>query len=187
MSRLTEKSIKAIGNRINLLAGRGTLQFVQDGGNRQLVQFTALKGETKDEVERVQNYGLTSNPPAGSRVIFISIGGNRDHPVAIAVDNSAHRVKGLEPGEVALYSDEGDRIVLRRGNKIEVETKNLVITASEKVTIDTPTMECTGEIKDRSASDGVSMSQMRQTYNEHTHNETNSVTNQPNQTMAGGA
>lgn len=187
MTRVIEKSINAIGNRIKLLVGRGTLKFVQDSGNRQLVQFTGLKGETKDEVERVQNYGVSSNPPAGSRVVFISIGGNRDHPVAIAIDKSAARVKDLKPGEVSVYTDEGDQIVLKRGNKIEIKTKNLIITASEKVTIDTPQMECTGEIIDRSNADGISMSQMRSTYDTHTHNETNSVTNQPNQTMAGGA
>ena len=68
-------------------------------------------------------------------VVFI--GGGRDHGVIIATDDRNSRMTGLKEGEVAVYSNEGDSIVLRRDNTIELTTKKLIIKAEEEVTIET--------------------------------------------------
>lgn len=159
-----DRTIQGLRNRIHLLIGRAVLAAVSDEGKRQRVQFTALRGEVKDDVERVQQYGFTSHPLAGAQVLFAAIAGNRDHPVAFAVDDPRYRLTGLEPGEVAIYNHEGTCIALKLGGIIE-------ITAGTKVRFNTPLIEATGDIIDRVGTGGLSMHGMRQTYNIHTHPE----------------
>lgn len=172
---------------IKLAIGRAVLAAVNDSAKRQMVQFEALKGEVKDGVERVQQYGFTSVPLPGAQVVFVCVGGNRDHPLAISVDDPRYRKANLQPGEVALFTDEGDAIYLRRGNVVEITTKQLVVKAEEFARFETPILEVTGHIIDQCDTDGISMHAMRQTYNLHTHDETESVTEEPNQQMGGGA
>ena len=93
---------------------------------------------------------------------MVFIGGGRDHGVIIATDDRDSRMTGLAEGEVAVYSNEGDSIVLRRDNTIElrtktlkliveedvtVETKRATITASEKATIDAPDILLKGNVE----------------------------------------
>lgn len=201
MIRTIDKSLQPLKRRIYLMLGRAVLAALSDDKQRQYVQFSALKGEVKDNVERVQEYGFTSHPLPGAQVIFISLSGNRDHPVVISADDPRYRKNDLEPGEVALYTDEGDFIHFKRNKTIEVVTDNLVakaaetavvetatatvtasgsvsitspdvtITASNKVRFDTPTLECTGEIIDLAGNGGITMSSMRSIYNNHVHPE----------------
>ncbi len=185
MMREIKKALDPVKHRISLMLGRAVLSLISDAEARQYVQFEALKGEVKDRVERVQQYGFTSVPHPGAQVVFVAMGGNRDHLLAISVDDPRHRLFGLEIGEAAMFTDEGDKIVLKRGRTIEITTKNLVVKASEKVLFETPVLECTGEIKDRSTSGGQTMSEMRTTYNTHIHPENGGTgpTSVPNQPM----
>lgn len=182
-----DRTIQGLRNRIHLLIGRAVLAAVSDAGKRQRVQFTALRGEVKDDVERVQQYGFTSHPLAGAQVLFAAIAGNRDHPVAFAVDDPRYRLTGLQPGEVALYTDEGDSIILKRGNIVEITTQTLVVKASTKARFETPILECTGDIIDNVDTGGQSMQGMRETYNIHEHpeNDGGGPTDQPNEQMGG--
>lgn len=174
-----DKNIKSLRERIFLLIGRAVLAAVEDSGKRQRVQFSALKGEVKDSVERIQEYGFTSVPLPGAQVLFASISGNRDHPVAFAVDDPRYRLNNLQPGEVAIYNHEGTCIVLRNGNKIEM-------TATAEITMNTPILKVTGDILDHSAGGGQTMLSMRETYNIHVHpeNDGGGPTDDPNQKMA---
>lgn len=187
MSALDRK-FQVLRDRIFLLIGRAVLAAVNDGGNRQRVQFSALRGEVKDDVERVQEYGFTSVPLPGAQVLFVSISGGRDHPIAISVDDPRYRMKGLQPGEVALYTDEGDYIVMKRGKIIEINTNTLLVKAAEKVRFETPQFETTGEVIDHIDSGGQTMQGMRETYNIHVHpeNDGGGPTDDPNQKMGSG-
>tara|TARA_B100000686_G_scaffold76577_1_gene82482 strand:+ start:376 stop:909 length:534 start_codon:yes stop_codon:yes gene_type:complete len=156
-----KKVAAPLKRRIMLLINRGVLKGLVDSAKRQYIQLSGFAGETKDNVERVQEYGFTSHPHTGAQVIFISLAGNRDHPVAIAADDPRYRYKGLAPGEVAIYTDEGDVIHLKRGGTVLVK-------AATKVRIEGD-LEVTGEIKDRCDTDGKTMKIMRTTYNGHTH------------------
>lgn len=171
---------------VQLVIGRAVLLAISDGAKRQLIQFEALKDEIKDSVERMQQYGFTSVPHPGAQVLFVALGGNRDHPVAVSVDDPRFRKKDMQPGEVAIYTDEGDYILLKRGRTIEIETTNLVVKASESARFETPILECTGEIFDRCDTDGMTMNGMREVYDSHTHNESiGTTTAQPNELMGG--
>lgn len=56
-----------------------------------------------------------------------------------------------------------------RGIVIEGKTFPITLKSTIKVRLETPLLECTGEIKDRCESDGRSMEEMRNIYNGHNH------------------
>ncbi|MDS0859950.1 phage baseplate assembly protein V [Burkholderia pseudomultivorans] len=109
----------------------------------QLAQVDGLAGETTPDVELFQHYGITSNPPAGTMAVVLPLGGKTSHGVIVATENETYRIQGLQSGEVAIYTDEGDSIVFRRGRIIDITTETLNITASKKITMDTPVVEMT--------------------------------------------
>jgi len=104
---------------LNMLA-KALPKLWSDGGPRQTAQVEVTKGELIDDVERMQNYGMTSHPPvAGTDCLMVFLGGNREQGVIIAAENRQFRLKGLKSGEVALYDDLGNVVKLGREN-IEV-------------------------------------------------------------------
>jgi phage baseplate assembly protein V len=105
----------------------------QDGSKMQGGKYKALNGELLENVERYQNYGVSSRPLNGTEAVAVSIGGDRSHLVVIAQDDRDSRKGDMEPGEVALYSHTGDYIFLKNGNKMEMQTKEQKITADDKI------------------------------------------------------
>lgn len=170
---------------VRLLISRAVLSLIDDSQMLQRLQVQLMADEERGDVERFQNYGFTGVPKPGAEAIAVSIGGSRSHMVVIAVDDRRYRLTGLEEGEVAIYTDEGDKIVLKRGREIEV-------TAGTRVILDTPDTlvkgnlhvegdtTCDGDVSDHSGS----MQEMRDTYNSHNHPETGSTTSTPNQEMS---
>lgn len=120
--------------KIISLVSRGKVTRVNDSEDVQKIQLSILSKELKDDVERIQDYGLTSSPPINSETVNFSIGGNRDHTLILKVGDRKYRLKGLQEGEVALYSMYGDKIHLKKDNKIEIQTKDLEINL-EKIKI----------------------------------------------------
>jgi len=105
--------IAEIINKIKAGIGKALIESVVDTGAIQLVKIQLMENEIQDGVERIQNYGLTSNPPAGSECVPVFVGGSRDHGVAVAVDCGAFRVTGLASGDVCVYSKFGQKIPLK--------------------------------------------------------------------------
>lgn len=144
---------------------RGIVTAIAEGAIKRF-GATGRVGESFCSRELFQHYGFTSSPPAGAEVILLREG---NHIIAIAEDDRRYRI-AVGGGEVAIYSDEGDKVHLKRGRVIEIETETLLIKAATKVRIESPMVESTGEIIDRVDSDGKSMEQIRTTYSSHTHN-----------------
>jgi len=119
------------------LAFRGVLGMVRSDTDIQLVQGSGLAGEQLQDNELFQHYGFTSNPLPGSMQIVLPIGGKTAHGIIIATEHGSYRLKGLASGEVAIYTDEGDSIVLNRGRVINVTTNTLNINAAQAVNINT--------------------------------------------------
>lgn len=119
---------------------RGVMGQVNSAAGVQLVSGTGLNGEVIQDAEYFQHYGFTSNPPAGTMKIVVPVGGRTAHGIVVATEHSAYRVQALKTGELAIYTDEGDSIVMNRGRVINVVTETLNIAASTAVNITTPTM-----------------------------------------------
>ncbi|MFW5901895.1 MAG: phage baseplate assembly protein V [Thermodesulfobacteriota bacterium] len=139
--------------RIRLMISRGVVKLVDDSLKLQGVQ-TAILGAEPAWAERFQEYGYTSHPLEGAEAILAAVGGARSHLAAIAVDDRRYRIKDLEPGEVCLYTDEGDEIRFKRGqvisvvagSKLDVSAPEVNVVASTSVKFDTPKVTCTKEL-----------------------------------------
>ncbi|WP_458725645.1 phage baseplate assembly protein V [Pseudomonas mandelii] len=129
----------------NLLA-RGTVVLVDAAKKLQGLQVRLTAGELKDGAEHFEPYGFTSNPLAGAEVLTAFIGGDRSHAVVLVAADRRYRIQALASGEVAIYTDEGDRIHFKRGRIIDIETQTLNIKATTAVNIDSPVINQTGKI-----------------------------------------
>lgn len=139
--------IKDIDKRISrALAGvrqtfRGVMSGTSTDGPVQLAQGVGLADENASDVEYMQHYGFTSAPPADSMMVLVPVGGMTSHSIVIATEHGEYRLKGLKTGEVAIYTDEGDSVVLGRGRVMTMTTKTLKIDAEDSVEINTKTMK----------------------------------------------
>lgn len=128
-------------------AFRGVTKTVNAAPAVQLVQVDGLDGETLQAVELIQQYGFTSNPPAGSMAVLVPLGGKTAHGIIIATEHGTYRLKNLAPGEMALYTDEdqeagGHRIILKRGQGIELHAgASSIVMGPSGITITTPSFD----------------------------------------------
>lgn len=116
-SLISDRHLRAALNPVRralaMLAARAVVRLVDDSTSRQTLQAEILKDELRDGVERVQDYGFTSHPFAGSDAVIICAGGRREQSIAIVVDDRRYRML-LQEGEVAIYDDLGQFVALRR-------------------------------------------------------------------------
>ena len=122
-------------------AFRGVLHLVKSADNIQKVQASGLADETLQDVELMQQFGLTSVPPAGTQVVVLPMGGETTHSIVIATENGSFRVKNLKSGETAVYDESGSTIILKQGRLIEIDCDILKITATTKFEISSPIVE----------------------------------------------
>lgn len=147
MMRAMQKMTAPLSRRIRLIVGRAVVGLVNDSLKMQGLQINLLAGEVRDNVERFQEYGFTSHPLPGAEAVVVFAGGNRDHGLVIAVDDRRYRLKSLQTGEVAIYSDEGDTIILKRGKVVEVNTDTFRVNAATLAEINSPTFKVNASIK----------------------------------------
>jgi phage baseplate assembly protein V len=107
--------LRPLSTRVANLAARALVSLVKDSTKLQTLQLRILDGEVREGAERFQEYGFTSVPLDGAEAVVLSVGGRRDHLLVVAVDDRRHRKKDLAAGEVALYTDEGAAVHLKRG------------------------------------------------------------------------
>lgn len=180
--------------RVKNMVARGVVSLVDAGRKLQSLQLKLTAGEVKDSVEHFEPYGFTSNPLGGAEALALFLGGDRSHGVVVCVTDRRYRPQGLQPGEVCIFSHEGDEIRLKEGRVISVTAGQHVdvvapevsVHASIKVTLDTPLVHATNDIKaDGQISDASgSMQSMRDTFNIHDHQgDSGGQTSTPNQTM----
>ncbi|WP_145534797.1 phage baseplate assembly protein V [Yersinia alsatica] len=170
---------------------RAVVRHLDTGSKNQMLQIQMIANELKDNIEHLEPYGFTSAPLMGAEAFAAFPDGDRSHGVVLVVADRRYRIKGLKSGEVAIYSDEGDSITLKRGNKIEVNTKQYIVNAEEKAVFNTPLIETSGQIKAmgniESAADVKdktgTVDAMRDQYNLHTHPHGEPNTDVPNQKM----
>ena len=81
------------------------------------------------------------------------MGGKTSHGIVIATEHGSYRLKALKTGEVALYTDEGAKIVLKRGRLIEtdcdvfkVNCKTWEVNASDKADFNTPMLSASEQV-----------------------------------------
>jgi len=143
-SGLVDKRIRKALSGLRL-AFRGVLTRITTKGGVQTAQVSGLAPEGLEGIEMFQQYGFTTVPPEGAMAIVLPLGGRTSHGIVIATEHSSYRLQGLESGEVAIYTDEGASIVLKRNRIIAVDCdewllncKKYAVSASESATFTTP-------------------------------------------------
>lgn len=119
--------IAPLKRKILSMIGKALIEAVNDNTKLQTVKISLLKDELADEVDRVQNFGFTSNPPVNSEAVAISAGGDRGNMIVIVVDNSETRLTGLESGESAVYNAFETFIKLLKDKKIIIQGDNVFV------------------------------------------------------------
>ncbi|MFL6873873.1 phage baseplate assembly protein V [Pseudomonas marginalis] len=128
------------------MLARGTVVLANAGKKMQSLQIRLTAGELKDGVEHFEPYGFTSNPLPGAEVLTAFLGGDRSHAVVVVASDRRYRISEVAPGEVVIFTDEGDKIHFKRGQVIDIETQTLNIKAGTSVNFDTPLITQSGRI-----------------------------------------
>ena len=134
-----QRAMKPIKDRLYLLAGKAIIKAVNDGAPIQELRISALAGEAMDRIARMQEFGFSSNPPAGSEGVILALGANRENLVMIATENRNVRIKNLASGEMVIYTDDGTYLHLKKSGQVELKT-------AVKTLIDCPDVEMTGNL-----------------------------------------
>lgn len=110
---------------------RGVVSSMSSAAGK-LARFSAT-GRTDESIEDrevMQHYGFSSRAKAGAECLILKQG---NHILMVSSDDRRYRI-ALEAGEVAIYTDEGDKILFKRGKEIQVR-------AGTKVSVDAPGIE----------------------------------------------
>lgn len=132
--------------KLRLMVARGVVNLINDAGGLQVLQISARADETIDDVERAQNFGMSSHPPIGSTPILVAVGGAQDHMVAVAVDNEKHRPKGLQEGETALYNAHGVLFLFDKDGHAKLKCKSFQVEADESTDFKTPMVSASAQV-----------------------------------------
>lgn len=165
--------------RTMLMIRRGRISLVDDSGAVQMLQLAPSGLETRDNLPRLAEYGLASNPPAGTDALIANIGGDPSNGAVVGTNHQATRPKNLAAGETqiyngpagtSLYLTNGEIVINANGQPVNVNGATVVtIVAATEIIADTPLLKCTGDILDNCNSNTRTMAGMRQVANSHTH------------------
>ena len=167
---MSDTQLRRLQRQSNMMTARGVISATDDTQGVHKVQVRVTPRETIDGVPVVQLYGFSSHAKVGSEAHLLFVAGDRSRAVVVATNDADARVRNIKPGEVALFTDEGDVIVLGRDHHISITTTGTVtVKADTKVRVETPRLECTGDIIDHCDTQSNTNANMRSIYNSHTH------------------
>jgi phage baseplate assembly protein V len=132
--------VTPLARRVANLVSRAIVRKVDDAKKVQELQLDVLDGETRDEIERFQEYGFTSVPLDGAEAVVVFVGGRREHGLAIGVEDRRYRIGNLASGETAVYNHTGAKIVFKANGDIEATPK-----PGQKLSISGP-VEINGDV-----------------------------------------
>lgn len=139
--------------RIQNAFSRATIKLIDSKTKTQSLQIGLLAGEIKGNIEHMEPYGFTAHPIPGAEAIALFFGGDRSNGVVIVASDKRHRLLNLKEGEVAIYDDQGQKVVLSRSGIVVNTPKTLTATCggdvtitAPKITLDAPDIYATGNI-----------------------------------------
>ncbi|HIC7643329.1 TPA: phage baseplate assembly protein domain-containing protein [Serratia liquefaciens] len=174
---MNDGMLRQLGRRVAMMIGLGKITGYGDAGGIQKLQYqTPL--EVRGDTPRMAEFGFSSGLPVGTDVVLAYLGGDRSSAVIVASNNQQYRQSGLKSGETLIYN-QWEMFVKLTENGIEIEAKGkpvtvanattVTVTATEKIRLETPRLEVTGDVIDNCDSNGATLKALRDTYNEHDH------------------
>lgn len=174
---MNDGMLRQLGRRVAMMIGLGKITGYGDAGGIQKLQYqTPL--EVRGDTPRMAEFGFSSGLPVGTDVVLAYLGGDRSSAVIVASNNQQYRQSGLKSGETLIYNQWGMFVKLTE-NGIEVEAKGkpvtvanattVTVTATEKIRLETPRLEVTGDVIDNCDSNGATLKALRDAHNDHNH------------------
>ena len=159
----------------------GRIGITQEGPVVRTAQVLQATPELTDAAPIVQSYGIASRPHPGCKAITATIGGEQSPVTLIIATNDSRYHLTLAEGEVALHTDQGDHVWLKRGKievlsvaEVDVTAPVVNITATTSATIASPLTTMTGDlmvdgnISDQAGAHGT-LGALRTAYDAHAH------------------
>lgn len=143
--RVLDKALAPLRRRVSQMLIRALVTSINEDVQRQTLQVKMRADESADDIERFQNYGVSSNPPPRSEAILAALGGNLGQLVAIAVEDKQYRPQG-EMGDVFLYHMEGHRVHLTADGACNITARQVNLTATEELNMVSPNITFTGAV-----------------------------------------
>ncbi|GHY45408.1 Mu-like prophage FluMu protein gp45 [Vibrio cholerae] len=137
MKRYIDRELAPVRRRLRSMANRAQVTGVVESLQRQNLQLQIENDEAVDDIERFQNYGMTSYPPVGSEAVVMALKGSLDQRVAVAVEKKDLRPKG-EQNDVIVYHAEGHNMRLTKDGKIIFTATDVIFNVSNSFTIISP-------------------------------------------------
>jgi len=107
--------------KVRGMVRRVVLKNVSDSGEAQTASVEVADGIWRNDVEIMQPYGLAgSTPEDGATAIALAVGGDEGDLVLLPASNPSKRMGGLKAGEVGMYDQSGNRIILGSGGIISL-------------------------------------------------------------------
>ena len=106
------KYLQPLKNKLMLIVGRCILTAINNSGKTQKVTCTGLNGEKLSDIDRLENYGFTSVPRAGSEGVVVFPNANRGNGVIVVMADREARVKTLTEGDVCMFDYRGTMIII---------------------------------------------------------------------------
>lgn len=107
------------------LLSRGLVQAIKYSGGIQFARVSLLANEVRDDVERLETYGHTSNPPKGTEFVAAFIGGDRSHGVILGEINDSADRPTLSAGESAMWASGGAQMQAQLAGKVAIGTSSV--------------------------------------------------------------
>lgn len=133
-----KRFLAPLQRRVMNLIIKGIVDSVDDSDELQKIKLTLLSDEVQSDLDRLQQFGLTSNPPKDSEALVLFLGGNRDHGVVIAVDSTVNRPTGLKTGEVAVYKDKSNFCIFKTNGDVVIENSGKILLGQNATIIPAP-------------------------------------------------
>lgn len=123
-----KRSIAPIKRQIRTMVVRGIIKIVEEDKKIQKVQIDTYEDETREDVERFNDFGFKSYPPVGTEAIMLSISGNNEHMAVIATENREilKELPDLEEGDCIIYTKEKKYLHFKEKN-IEISLEKIKI------------------------------------------------------------
>lgn len=110
---------------------------VNDSGPQQIVDVHGAFGDKPRKIWRVQDFGYSSNPPAGSEGLLQALAGNSDRLIYRDGGHQEHRPKNLPAGGTALYDADGKLLkIVKEETTFDAGNKPLTLFNATKVKIE---------------------------------------------------
>lgn len=109
--------------RVDSMVSKAVISRVNEALSVQRLQVTLVADEVVDDVDNVQGYGVSFNPPSGSEAIVLNVGGMASHPVAICAYHPDQRPTDADTGCGGLYTASEWRVYIDADGVVHLGAK----------------------------------------------------------------